>query len=169
MRHIAALACAALLCGPALAQSPAAKSVPDYAVIAMSIDVDRPATQAWAKVGKYCDLGAWLKIDCTITQGTGDIGSVRSIAGGRVTEVLVARTDLSYGYTQPAVAGKPYDLYHGFLEARPLSATRTRLIYTLLYDVSLAGDQAARDTDKARRRALFEGALRNMKAIAEAK
>ncbi len=169
MRHIAALTFTTLMCSSAMAQSPTPTGSPDYAVVAMSIDVEKPATEVWAKVGKYCDLGTWLKIDCTITQGAGEIGSVRSIAGGRVTEVLVARTGLSYGYTQPAVTGKPYDLYHGFLEARPLSATQTRLFYTLLYDVSSAGDQAARDTDKARRRAVFEGALRNMKAIAEAK
>jgi Polyketide cyclase / dehydrase and lipid transport len=151
----------------AFAQGPAAPSPPDYAVIRMSIDVDRSAGAAWARVGRFCDLGAWFKIDCTITRGDGDIGSVRSIAGGRVVEVMVARTDLSYGYAQPPVAGKPYDLYHGFLEARPVSAGTSRLLYTLIYDVSLLSDQATRDADIARRRAQFEAALKAMKEIAE--
>ena len=60
------------------------------------IDVDRPANAVWARVGKFCDLGAWLKIDCTVTKGDGGIGSVRSLAGGRVTEVMVAKTELAY-------------------------------------------------------------------------
>jgi hypothetical protein len=154
------------ICAPVLAQTPPARP-PDYAVIRMSIDVDRPAVAAWARVGKFCDLGAWLKIDCIITTGDGDIGSVRSIARGHVTEVMVAKTDLSYGYVQPPAAGKGYDLYHGFLEARPISATTSRLLYTLLYDVSLLPDRAAQDADIARRRALFQGALKTMKEIAE--
>jgi hypothetical protein len=133
----------------------------------MSIDVDRPAQAVWAKVGKFCDLGVWAKVDCTITTGDGDIGSVRSIAGGRVTEIMVGKTELSYGYAQPPVAGNPYNLYHGFLEARPVSATTSRLLYTLMYDASQLPDQAAKDADIARRRAMFEGALRSMKEIAE--
>jgi len=158
----------ALLSGSAaVAQAPPAPPAPDYAVIRMSIDVGRPAEAAWARVGKFCDLGAWFKIDCVITKGDGDIGSVRALVGGRIVEVMVAKTPLSYGYVQPPVAGKAYDLYHGFLEARPVSATSSRLLYTLMYDVSLLPDQAARDADIAKRRAQFEGALKAMKAIAE--
>ncbi len=142
---------------------------PDYAVIRMSQAVDRPAAEVWKKVGGWCDLGAWMKIDCTVTKGDGGIGSVRSIAGGRVIEVVVARTDLSYGYAQPPVAGRPYDLYHGFLEAKPVTAKTSVLEYTLMYDVSALPDAAARKADMDRRRALFEGALRNMKALAESK
>ena len=140
---------------------------PDYAVIRMSQAVASPAAEAWKKVGGWCDLGAWMKIDCTVTKGDGGIGSVRSIAGGRVTEIMVARTDLSYGYAQPPVEGRPYDLYHGFLEAKPVTAKTSVLEYTLMYDVSGLPDAAARTADQARRRAMFEGALRNMKALAE--
>jgi hypothetical protein len=167
MRHAAVLIGMLTLLARSVAFAQGPAPPPDYAVIKMSIDVDRPAAAVWARVGRFCDLGAWLKIDCAITRGDGDIGSMRSIAGGRVVEVMVARTDLSYGYVQPPVVGKPYDLYHGFLEARPVSAGTSRLLYTLLYDVSLLPDQAARDADIARRRALFEGALKSMKAIAE--
>jgi hypothetical protein len=42
------------------------------------------------------------------------------------------------------------------------------LLYTLMYDVSDKPDQAARQTDMAQRRARFEGALKNMKMLAEA-
>ena len=162
-RTLAAAILALALPGAALAASP------EYAVIHMSQPVDRPAAEVWKKVGGWCDLGVWMKIDCKVTQGEGGIGSVRSIASGRVTEIMVARTDLSYGYAQPAVESRPYDLYHGFVEAKPVSAKTSVLEYTLMYDVSGLPDAAARKADMDRRRTLFEGALRNMKALAEAK
>jgi len=163
-RYLTALiTCSAIACA-----APALAAEPEYVTIDMSIDVAKPAKEVWAKVGKYCDLGAWLKIDCTVTSGNGGMGSVRAIAGGRVIEILVAKTDLSYGYTQPAKEGQFYNLYHGFLEAKPVTATTSKLLYTLVYDISDKPDQAAKNEDIARRRAMFEGALKNMKEIAEA-
>jgi hypothetical protein len=158
-----------------LAQAPAAQATapapkPEYATIRMEIDVAKSAAETWAKVGKYCDIAEWFKqLDCKITSGDGGIGTVRVLAGGRVAEILVAKTDLSYGYTQPAVPGRFYDLYHGFLEAKPVTATTSKLIYTLMLDVSDKPDQAAKDADLARRRTQFEGGLKTMKGIAEGK
>lgn len=140
---------------------------PEYTTIAMEIDVAKPAAEVWARVGKYCDITEWLNIDCKITSGNGGFGTVRVLRGGTVVEILVAQTPLSYGYTQPAVEGKFYNLYHGFMEARPVTATTSKLIYTLVLDYSDKPDQAARDADTARRRTQFETALKNMKAIAE--
>ena len=57
---------------------------------------------------------------------------------------------------------------HGFLEARPVDAKSSKLIYTLMLDVSDKADQAAKDADVAGRRKQFEAALANMKKIAEA-
>jgi len=68
---------------------------------------------------------------------------------------------------EPAVEDKWYNLYHGFLEAKPVSATTSKLIYTLLLDVSDKADPGAKDTDVTRRRTTFEGALANMTRIAE--
>ncbi|MDP6415021.1 MAG: hypothetical protein QGG54_08360 [Gammaproteobacteria bacterium] len=95
------------------------------------------------------------------------MGTVRALAGGRILEIMVAQTDLSYGYTQPAVEGAFYNLYHGFMEARPVTTTTSKMLYTLVLDVSNLADQAAKDADVARRRATFEGALANMKEFAE--
>lgn len=159
----------ALIGALSLATAGAAQAAPEYAVIKMTQTVDRPAAAVWAKVGGFCDLGVWMKIDCKITSGDGGVGSVRAIAGGRVTEVMVGKTDLSYGYVQPAVEGKFYNLYHGFLEAKPVTAKTSVLNYTLIYDVSNLPDQAAKDADVARRRTLFMGALTAMKTLAEAK
>jgi hypothetical protein len=90
------------------------------------------------------------------------------VLAGRIIEILVAQTDLSYGYTQPVNEGQFYNLYHGFLEAKPVSANSSKLLYTLTYDVSNLADQAAKDADMARRRTQFEGALATMKELAEA-
>lgn len=142
---------------------------PDYTTIRMEIDVARPAAQVWAKIGKYCDIAEWFSLECKITSGDGGIGTVRSLAGGRVAEILVAQTDLSYGYTQPVREGQFYSLYHGFMEAKPVTAKTSKIIYTLMYDTSDKADKAAKDADIAQRRTRFETALQNMKRIAEAK
>jgi len=142
---------------------------PEYTTIKMEIDVAKPAKDVWAKVGGYCDIATWLKVDCMITSGDGGVGTVRVLAGGRVTEILVGKTDLSYGYTQPAREGQFYNLYHGFMEAKPVTATSSKLVYTLVYDVSDKADRAAKDADVAQRRTRFEGALKTMKELAEAK
>lgn len=147
--------------------STATLAQPEYVTIKMEVDVAKPAADVWAAVGDYCGISAWLSIECAITSGDGGIGTVRSLVGGRIIEVLVAETELSYGYTQPAVEGSFYNLYHGFLEARPVSATSSKLLYTLMLDVSNLADQAAKDADVQRRRAMFETALATMKGIAE--
>jgi hypothetical protein len=151
----------------ALAAAPLMAAEPEYATIRMEIDIAKPAPFVWSKVGKYCDISEWLKVDCKITSGDGGIGTVRVLAGGRVAEILVAQTELSYGYTQPAKEGQFYNLYHGFMEARAVTATTSRMIYTLMLDVSDKADKAAKDADIARRRGQFETALANMKKIAE--
>lgn len=137
---------------------------PTYVTISLEITVNRPAAEAWKRVGKYCDIGEWLRIPCTITSGKdGEVGAVRSVAN----EVLVGKTELSYTYTQPVRANRPYNLYHGTLEARPLTATTSKLVYTLMYDNSMLADDAARDRDKAQRTRQFTQALENMKILAE--
>jgi hypothetical protein len=137
---------------------------PTYTSIPLEIAVNRPAAEVWKRVGKYCDIGEWLRVPCTITSGRdGEVGAVRSVAN----EVLVGMTELSYTYTQPVRDGRPYNLYHGTLEARPVTAATSKLVYTLFYDNSMLPDDAAREADKARRTAQFTAALENMKILAE--
>ena len=140
---------------------------PEYRTLKMEIDIAKPAAEVWSKVGGYCDISKWLPLDCAITSGDGGVGTVRVLAGGRITEILVGMTDLSYGYTQPAKEGTFYNLYHGFMEARPVTDKTSKMVYTLVYDVSDKPDQAAKDADITRRRTAFEGALKKMKQLAE--
>ena len=151
------------------AAPPASTSIvvasPTYVSIPMEITVNRPAAEVWKRVGGYCAIAEWFQIpNCTITQGKdGEFGAVRSVAN----EVLVGKTELSYTYTQPVREGRPYNLYHGTLEARPLTATTSKLVYTLVYDNSMLPDDGAREKDKAQRQATFMRALQNMKTLAE--
>jgi len=143
--------------GPAVAS-------PTYTFIPLEITVNGPAAETWKRIGKFCDIGEWLQIPCTITSGkNGEFGAVRSVAG----EVLVGRTELSYTYTQTVRNDRPYNLYHGTLEARPLTATTSKIVYTIFFDNSMLPDNAAREADKARRTATFTRALQNMKTLAE--
>jgi len=154
---------------PAPAAPPPSTSIvvasPTYVSIPMEITVNRPATEVWKRIGGYCAIAEWFQIpNCTITQGKdGEFGAVRSVAN----EVLVGKTELSYTYTQPVREGRPYNLYHGTLEARPLTATTSKLIYTLVYDNSMLPDDGAKEKDKAQRTATFTRALQNMKTLAE--
>jgi hypothetical protein len=160
--------CAALL-GSLVSAGAALAAEPEYVTIEMQVDVAKPAAEVWSKVGGYCDIAKWLDVDCEITSGSGGMGTVRVLAGGRVTEILIAKTDLSYGYTQPVRDGQFYNLYHGFMEAKPVTDRTSKVLYTLVYDVSDKADRAAKDADIARRRTMFEGALANIKKLAEEK
>jgi len=154
---------------PATQAAPAAPvssavAAPTYIAIPLEIAVNRPAAEVWKRVGKFCDIGEWLRIPCTITSGKdGEFGAVRSVAG----EILVGKTELSYTYTQPVRDGRPYNLYHGTLEARPVTPTTSKIVYTLFFDNSMLADDAAREADRARRVTQFNAALANMKILAE--
>ena len=145
-------------------QAPLAVPNPHYEVISLEITVDRPAAEVWKRIGKYCDIGEWFQLPCTILSGKdNEVGAVRSVAN----EILVAKTELSYTYTQPVRVGQPYNLYHGTLEARPITPTTSKLLYTLIFDNSMLADDAARAQDRERRTTTFNRALQNMKTLAE--
>jgi hypothetical protein len=156
----------------AYAQAPAAPSgsvvvaSPTYTSIAMEIAVNRSAAEVWKRIGKYCDISEWLELPagCKITSGTdGEFGAVRTVGA----EVLVGRTELSYTYAQTPKEGTPYNLYHGTLEARPVTPATSKLVYTLFFDNSMLPDDAARAADKDRRRTRFMQAMQRMKTLAE--
>jgi hypothetical protein len=177
-RALRALICAALLAAPALALAqaptpapapppPVAIPNPIYETLVLQIDVARPAAEAWAKVGNYCDIAKWGGGTCVMTSGKeGELGSVRTLNGTTI-EVLVARTDLSYSYAQPVRVGVPYNLYHGTFEAKPLTATTSRLIYSFLYDISML-DAAQRAVTKSSRTERFGARMETMKKMVEA-
>jgi hypothetical protein len=102
----------------------------------------------------------WLLASRDLSGKDGEFGAVRSVGG----EVLVGRTELSYTYAQTPKEG---NLYHATVEARPLTPTTSKLVYTLFFDNSMLPDDAGRAADKDTRRARFMQALQNMKTLAE--
>lgn len=145
---------------------------PEYLTVELKIDVNASAQETWNKVGNYCDIAAWGDFPCEITSGDGGPGTIRSLGGGNLLEVLIRKTDLSYGYTVPKESQNFYNFhnnfYFAFLEAKPISDSTCQLIYTLLYDISNMGSQENKDQNLKQRKALFNNFLKNMKAIAEA-
>src|SRR5678816_4909223 len=85
------LSAAAQTAAPAAQAAPAApvsvvSAKPTYIAIPLEIAVNKPAAEVWKRIGKFCDIGEWLRIPCTITSGKdGEFGAVRSIG----TEILV--------------------------------------------------------------------------------
>lgn len=140
---------------------------PNYVVIPMEITINKPVKDVWARIGKYCDISEWMQLPapCSIVSGKdGEVGAVRTIGA----EILVAKTEYSYAYTQPVREGRIYNLYHGNLEARPINANTTKILYTLIYDLSqVAGDDAAKAADVERRRTQFLRGMNNMKILCE--
>jgi hypothetical protein len=162
----AGTAAAAQSAAPAASDSVIVVEKPNYVSIPLEITVNRSAADVWKRIGGYCDISEWLQIaaGCKIIAGTdNEVGAVRSVA----TEVLVAKTQYSYTYTQPVRAGRPYNLYHGTVEVRPVTPTTSKIFYTLIYDNSMLPDDAAREKDRAARAAVFTRALNNMKTLAE--
>ena len=139
---------------------------PNYVTIALETTVNKPVADVWKRIGGYCTIGEWLQIaaGCKILSGTdNEVGAVRSVGG----EVMVGKTEYSYTYTQTVRAGRPYNLYHGTVEVRPVTDKTSKIIYTLVYDNSMMADDAAREKDKMNRTATFQRAITNMKTIAE--
>lgn len=147
---------------------PLATPNPTYVSIVLEQEVARPAAEVWNRVGGFCDMQKWFPgARCQISSGKdGELGAVRTL-NGSIQEILVGKTDLSYTYTQPVRVGQAYNLYHGTLEARPVTATTSRLIYSLVHDTSMLADDAARKADIESSRAITTRVLGNMKILAE--
>jgi hypothetical protein len=150
---------------PSPRPTPAPLQVPNphYVTLLLTQDVNAPADTVWPRVGKYCDISKWAFPDCKLLAGDGGFASVRSI----VDEVLVGQTGHSYTYTQPVRKDAKYNLYHGTLEAVPVTAKTSRLVYSFFYDNSMLADDAARDAEMATRKKRFTAFLQNMKILGE--
>jgi hypothetical protein len=163
--YVLAVTCLAGTANAQTASRSSAVASPTYSSLHLEVTVNKPAAEVWKQFGGYCAVAGWMKTQCTITSGKdGELGAVRTLGGG---EVLVARTPLSYTYTQPVKDGQPYNLYHGTFEARPITATTSKIIYEFVYDNSMLADDAAREVERAQRTKNFGGRLEGMKVFLE--
>ena len=159
LRLCAAIAAAWLCAGAAGAA--------DFVTVGLDTTADVPAETAWRKVQGFCEIGVWMKLPCFIASGKeGEAGAVRRV-NGRLDELIVATTALSYTYTQPK---SPTD-YHGTVEVRPIDRGHSRLIYTVVYDADALANPTpeGKAAERTLRVTRFTGVLAAMKASAEAK
>lgn len=148
-------ALSALLAMPAMAA--------DYTSFTLSTVANASPEKAWAKIGGFCAIHDWLGTSCETTGN--DVGSVRKLNNGAVTEMMVAKTPFSYTYIQPL---NPSNLYHGTLAVEPAGTGKSRINYTFLYDAEPLGDDAAKAKARQQRTDRFNQALAKMKEMAEA-
>lgn len=139
----------------------------DYVVVRREIVVDRSADVTWERVGGYCAITDWLKMNCVILSGEGDVGTVRSL-NGETVEPMIARTERSYTYGQ-TTGGMAQYAYNGTLAVEPVGETRSKIVYTLIYDAERMLSDAVRKAQLERIGTRFQSAVESMKAIAEAR
>ena len=158
------LAVSLAACAAAVSLAGSAQAAGEYVSIVQTTTIAVPAETAWAKLKGYCDIGAWLKAPCEITAGKdGELGAVRKIAG-RIEEVIVAVTPMSYTYADVDTK----ILYHGTVEIQPVDKKSSKLIYSLFFDQASIPAEA-REANKTRRQQMFAGVMATMKGTAEAR
>jgi hypothetical protein len=153
--------------GSARAQTPAvpvAVAKPTYVIIPLEVTVNKPIDAVWSRIGHFCGIQDWAQMQCAIVSGKDDeVGAIRSVGN----EIMVGKSQYSYTYSQAPREGRPYNMYHGTLEARAMGPNQTKLMYTIFVDNSLLADDAAREKDRASRTVTFQNFLNNMKILAE--
>jgi hypothetical protein len=153
-----------LTCAALLALMTAPSMAADYTSFTLSTVANASPEKAWAKIGGFCAIHDWLGTSCVLT-GSGDVGSIRTINDGKVTEMMVAKTPFSYTYIQPTNYA---NLYHGTLAVEPDGAGKSKITYTFLYDAEPLGDADAKAKARQGRTDRFNQALAKMKSMAEA-
>ena len=152
-----------IVIGAALLALTAPAMAADYTTFTLSTVANASPAKAWAKIGSFCAIHDWLGTSCETTGN--DVGSIRKLNDGKVTEMMVAKTPFSYTYIQPL---NPSNLYHGTLAVEPDGPGKSKITYTFLYDAEPLGDEAARAKARQGRTDRFNQALAKMKEMAEA-
>ena len=137
----------------------------DYASFSLTTNVNAAPEKTWSRIGDFCAIKDWLSTTCSITAGSGDVGTIRVLNNGAVTEMMVAKTPFSYTYMQPL---NPANLYHGTLAVEPDGKGHSKIVYTFIYDQEPLGNDDAKAANRKQRTDRFTAALAKMKAMAEA-
>ncbi|HEX2759415.1 MAG TPA: SRPBCC family protein [Rhizomicrobium sp.] len=148
-----------------------AQAAPEWNTILLEKVVDRTPDQVWAKIGGYCSILQWLKLQsCVVTSGNQvSVGTNRRL-NGKTDEIIVAATPYSYTYAQQPSDVQPASpiFYHGTLAVEPLDrGKKTKIVYTLFYDNSNLDTVEKKQADRAARTKRFGEALDTMKQMAE--
>ena len=137
----------------------------DFVTLVVTKDLDVPAQTAWNRIGDFCQVDKWSELRCTCKPGSGGAGTVRDIdfAGGKIEELMVAKTPLSYTYIN---LGESLPFYHGTMAVESVGAERSKIVYTFLWDQeTLTTEQRQHEHDV--RVKVFGTSLNKMKKLAE--
>jgi hypothetical protein len=148
---------------PALSQTP---QPADWTTLTMSADLNKSQAVAWARIGgdDWCGIAKFLDIQsCRIDSGKGEVGSLRTI-NGTIVENVVSRSKYSYTYAQPFTP----IFYHGTVTVEAVTPTTARLVYTLIWNQTAVGDAAAQAAARTSRQQRFQAAVDKMAAAANA-
>ena len=137
----------------------------DYASFSLTTTANAAPEKTWSRIGDFCAIKDWLGTTCSISTGSGDVGTTRLLNNGAVTEMMVAKTPFSYTYMQPL---NPANLYHGTLQVQPDGAGHSKIVYTFIYDQEPLGNDEAKAAGRKQRTDRFNAALAKMKSTAEA-
>jgi len=137
----------------------------DYMSFSLTTTANVTPEKAWSRIGDFCAIKDWLGTTCSISTGSGEVGTTRLLNNGAVTEMMVAKTPFSYTYMQPL---NPANLYHGTLAVEPDGSGHSKIVYTFLYDQEPLGTPEARAANRKQRTDRFTAALAKMKTMAEA-
>jgi len=163
MKRIFITAALAAITSAASAQTP---QPADWVTLTFSADLNKNADVAWERVGgnDWCGIAKYLAVQsCEIVKGKGELGSIRTI-NGTIVENVVARTAHSYTYAQPFTP----IFYHGTMAVEPVNATHSKLVYTLIWNQAALTDPKARTEALEGRRVRFQAAVDKMAAAANA-
>jgi hypothetical protein len=149
--------------GGASAQTP---QPADWTTLTLTANINKPADIAWERIGgnDWCAIAKYLDVkSCVINSGKGEVGSLRTI-NGTIVENVVARTAHSYTYAQPFTP----IFYHGTMAVEPVDAGHSKLVYTLIWNQTAVGDAAAQAAARDGRKTRFQAAVDKMAAAANA-
>lgn len=157
------LPAAAQNAAPAPAQTGYNSPAPEWVDIHMERPVDRPAALVWSRVGGYCQIELWFGTKCALTSGTGDVGTIRQL-NGTLNELMVAKSPLSYGYSQPA---SPIYV-HGNMSVEVVDSGHSKIVYDVLYDAAPLKTPEAKQAEFNRRKTRFEAGIDKMVQLSDA-
>lgn len=136
-----------------------------------SITLERPlnvsADEAWKQIMPFCLSLTRRGFVCDVVNGNGtDVGSVRSVNHGQITELIVGRTKYSVTYTFPAPNPTAY---HATFEVVPEGPQKSKLVRTMFWDQAPLATPEAKAADKAARTKNLTDTIDQMAKMAEGK
>lgn len=165
------LAITAALVAPGLSSAQAQTPQPaDWVILTLTANANKPADVTWDRIGGHDWCGILRFLDrlkgCTIDSGKGEVGSVRTVMVGTTptVEMAVARTPLSYTYSQPYTP----IFYHGTMAVEPIDGAHSKIVYTLMWNQTPVGDASAQAAAREARRGAFQRAVDKMAEAANA-